>query len=258
MVRSLSNLRSSDAGFEAGHVAIFSIDTHVRGYDDRQAWVFRNRLLNAAKRLPGVEGAAIAGRALMRGIGWGNSVVMPGERGDGILNTSANSVTPDYFDVMHIRRMAGRGFTEADIPQTGKLTKAIVNEAFALKFLDGRNPIGAQFGTGHGIVPPGFEIIGVVGDTKYRSLREIPPPIFYTYDFRAHEVSGFICSECARPRRPLRDVPAGSRTGEVDRSSGSYLPGCHSIRGGSTVRSGRSGCWLGSVPVWAGSRSCCR
>lgn len=59
----------------------------------------------------------------------------------------------------------------------------IVNEAFVRKFFSGRNSLGAQFGTGRGIVKPGYEIIGVVKDTKYRSMREIPPPIFYKYNF---------------------------------------------------------------------------
>jgi macrolide transport system ATP-binding/permease protein len=182
MVRSLSNLRTSDTGFDPAHVVIFSLDTHIRGYDSGQAWVFRRRLLASVKALPGVDGTAISGRALMRGIGLANSVVFPGQRGDGIINSSTNSVTPDYFDVMSIRRLAGRGFAETDLPEKGKLTKTIVNEAFVKKFLSGRNPVGAQFGSGPGIVKPGFEIIGVVGDTKYRSLREIPPPIFYTYN----------------------------------------------------------------------------
>ncbi len=58
-----------------------------------------------------------------------------------------------------------------------------MNQALVQKVPWQSHPIGSQFGTGWGIVKLEFEIIGVVGDTKYRSLREIPPPMFYTYDF---------------------------------------------------------------------------
>jgi hypothetical protein len=82
--------------------------------------------------------------------------------------------------------VAGRNFALADTFEQGKLNKAVVNEAFVRKFLNGRNALGATFATGRRFVKPEFEVIGVVNDTKYRSLREIPPPIFYTYDFGRH------------------------------------------------------------------------
>ncbi len=81
-------------------------------------------MLDGAKALPGVNGTAISARALMRGIGLSTSVVAPGQRADGAINASTYSVTLDYFDVMGIRRVSGRGFAETDLRQEGKLTKA--------------------------------------------------------------------------------------------------------------------------------------
>jgi len=103
IIRSLSNLRAAGAGFDQDHVTIFSIDPHVRGYDSQKTWALQKRLLDGVQRLPGVDGAALAGRALMRGIGLGTSVVFPGQTGDGVINSSTNSVSPDYFGVMGIR-----------------------------------------------------------------------------------------------------------------------------------------------------------
>jgi len=186
MARSLSNLRNLNTGFDGDHVVIFSVDPHVRGYDAQQTWSLRQRLLNGAQTLPGVEAAAIANRALMRGIGLGNDAIFPGQKGDGIINTSVNDVTPEYFGVMGIRLLQGRGFGEADREEEGKLTHVIVNDAFVQRFLAGQNPIGRQFAASLSIgkeFQPHYEIIGVVNDTKYRSLREAPPPIFYVYTF---------------------------------------------------------------------------
>jgi len=181
IIRSLSNLRTSDAGFDRDHVTVFSIDPYVRGYDSQTNWSFQQRLMNGVTNLTGVESAALADRGLMRGIGLGNSVVFPGQRGEGIINTSVNSVSPDYFAVMGIHVLAGRNFGPSDMAEEGTVAKVIVNEAFVRRFLNGRDPLGKEFGTGQRFVKPEYEIIGVVNDTKYRSLREVPPPIFY-YD----------------------------------------------------------------------------
>ncbi len=183
IIRSLSNLRAADPGFGWENVTVFSIDPHVRGYDSQKNWSLQQRLMNGARNLPGAEGAALAERALMRGIGLGSSVVFPGRSGDGIINTSVNSVTPEYFGVMGIHLLAGRNFSQSDMAEEDKLENVIVNQAFARKFLNDRSPIGQQFDSGRRFVKARYEVIGVVNDTKYRSLREVPPPIFYTYGF---------------------------------------------------------------------------
>lgn len=75
IIRSLSNLRASDAGFDPDRVTVFSTHPHVRGYDSQRTWSLQQRLMNGARNLRGAEGAALANRALMRGVGLGNSVV---------------------------------------------------------------------------------------------------------------------------------------------------------------------------------------
>jgi hypothetical protein len=161
--------------------------------------------------------------------------VFPGESGDGIINASFNSVTPEYFDVMGIHLLAGRTFGPTDTAKERGLKKAIVNAAFVHTFLNGRNPLGEKFGTGKRFVKPQYEIIGVVNDTKYRSMRENPPPIFYTNDFgpvaypdsfilhvRSHGDPHGIIEPVRRslmsidPELPLYEI--ATLTEEVDRS----------------------------------------
>ena len=206
MIRSLSNLRAADAGFDRESVTVFSIDPHVRGYDSARTWALQQRLMTEVSKLPGVEGTALASRALMRGIGLGNAIVFPGQRGDGVINTSVNSVTPDYFAVMGMHLLAGRNLRESDMTEEGKLASAIVNEAFVRKFLNGRNPLGAKFATGREFVRPQYEIAGVVNDTKYRSLREVPPPILYTYDFGPKEYPDTFILHVRSPGDPYAIV----------------------------------------------------
>jgi ABC-type lipoprotein release transport system permease subunit len=55
---------------------------------------------------------------------------------------------------------------------------AVVNRQFVRKFTGGRNPIGLHFG-GTDPKDPQWQIIGVVGDTKYATLRKEDAPTAY-------------------------------------------------------------------------------
>ncbi len=103
---------------------------------------------------------------------------------DDFLNSSFNPVTPDYFRVMGMRILAGRDFTwhdgEKKVPRL-----EVVNQAFLHRFFPGQTPsdvIGKLFGYKgpDGLALPENQIVGVVSDAKYRSLREPIPPTFYT------------------------------------------------------------------------------
>jgi len=60
----------------------------------------------------------------------------------------------------------------------------IVNRAFVKRFYPTVDPIGQKFGTGTDkIVPGDHQIVGVVSDAKYRSLREPVPPTMYTFGY---------------------------------------------------------------------------
>ncbi len=68
----------------------------------------------------------------------------------------------------------GRDFSVDDRAVSPKV--AIVNETIARKYFAGQNPIGKHVGLG-GI--PDMEIVGIMGDTKYRALREAIPNTLY-------------------------------------------------------------------------------
>ena len=113
----------------------------------------------------------------MRGSGVKTTVTLPGEKASpaDFLNSSLNSVTFDYFDVLGIRMVRGRGFTPADTVAVTP-APAIVNEAFVRRFFPNTDPIGQRFGNS---VTNQRVIVGVASDAKYRSLREPMTPTFY-------------------------------------------------------------------------------
>lgn len=89
-----------------------------------------------------------------------------------------NEVGGGFFGKMGIPLLAGREFTESDNRAGPKV--AIVNETFARHFFPSGNPIGRKFYPGWGNVTPDIEIVGVVKDAKYSSVKQKPPRLYYT------------------------------------------------------------------------------
>jgi predicted permease len=84
-----------------------------------------------------------------------------------------NVVAPGYFDLMKIPLAQGRDFTERDDEKSLPVT--IVSQAFARRFLPGRNPVGHRVrGWGRW-----FTIVGVARDIRYHGFAEGPMPFFY-------------------------------------------------------------------------------
>ncbi len=182
-ILTMRRLDGMNAGFDRGRVVTFSVDPDMAKYKPEQAVDLQRRLLEAARALPDVESAAISLRGLMRGTGIKGTLARAGERaGPGeFLNSSIHGVSPEYFDTMRIRWIAGRNFTgREDFKQTPK--PVVVNESFVRRFGAGRAVLGEKFGNvmvNRDAAKPLLEVIGVVGDTKYRSLREPFQPIVY-------------------------------------------------------------------------------
>jgi predicted permease len=136
----------------------------------------RLALFDRVRSLPGVTSAGSASRAVMRGSGLKVSVRPEGQTitDADSLDTSENTVSPEYFNTMGMRVLAGRGFQESD--RGAKPPHILINETFARQFFPGVDPVGRRLWNGLGTV---WEIVGVVNDAKYRSLREPMTPTFY-------------------------------------------------------------------------------
>jgi len=182
LVETLERMRDMNPGFDRDHVVTFTIDPSLKGYTPEQSRALSKALLEKASAMPGVAAASAAGRGLMRGTGVKATLVQAGTRvtTNDLLASSLNNVTPGYFETMRMPLLMGREFNWFDRDQT-KPRKVIVNQMFARRFFPGSNPIGGRFGFAGagGVATADNEIIGVVSDAKYRSLREPIPPTVY-------------------------------------------------------------------------------
>jgi predicted permease len=82
-----------------------------------------------------------------------------------------NQVSDGYFETMGIKLVAGRDFNSHDTPESPKV--AIINQTAANRYFAGQSPIGRRYreDVGNKVGDP-VEIVGVVTDAKYGSLRE--------------------------------------------------------------------------------------
>jgi predicted permease len=123
-------------------------------------------------------------------------------------NARLNKVSAGYFRALGVPLLAGREFTAAD--RAGSPKVAIVNEAFAKKFNLGRNPIGKRMSEE---TKPGaaldVEIVGLVRDAKYASVRDSVPPLFFTPYLQDTTVGtlAFYARTGLEPAQLLRAVP---------------------------------------------------
>jgi len=197
MVRTLQNLRSIDVGFDSHNLVIFGINPSLAGYKDAQIDSVYRDLQGRLTETPGVKSASYSMIPLLEGSLMVTMFHWPGTPQDRQSESYVLEIGPNFFDTMQIPFVAGRNFTTPDYEIAASAfaseakrsarptvpTHVIVDQAFVAKFLGKENPLGKRFGQSdasqEGPASPGYEIIGVVRDTKYSDLRQEISPIMY-------------------------------------------------------------------------------
>jgi predicted permease len=175
--RSLGKLITVDTGFRQEGVLLAIVDFQPLHLVPERSQNFSNDVIDRIRAVPGIESAA-TGMIPLRDSG-GNRVWMEGTDAHQGKGVNRSRIGRDYFRTLQIPLLAGRDFDANDKIETPKV--AIVNEAFARALLNGANPVGERFWLE---ATPGspemqYQIVGLVGDTKYEDLREEFGPIFY-------------------------------------------------------------------------------
>ncbi len=145
----------------------------------RRGAVFED-MLRHLRAVPGVRSASASNMTPISGGFWNNDLEIEGYAPKGKDDTLVyfNEVLDRFFDTLGTQLTTGRDFNSHDTPESPKV--AIVNQTMARKFFAGQNPIGRRFRAQNGKkLDDPVEIIGVVKDAKYGSLREDILPTAY-------------------------------------------------------------------------------
>jgi predicted permease len=181
-LRTLHNLRHVDVGFNPENVLLFRVSPQLNGYDEARIATLYRDLLARIGGVPGVRGVAMSQPALLTGSVNSTSIYIHGrayaaesrERDSNSINRVV--VSPSFLEVMGIPIVAGRGLTDRDNQTAPKVV--VVNQAAVRQFFPDGNAIGQRFGSSLETTNQ-LEVVGVVRDAKYDSVRDPAPPTMY-------------------------------------------------------------------------------
>jgi predicted permease len=174
--RSLGNLGTADLGFARENLLLMDVRP---GGKTPQAWQqFWVELSRRMSGLPGIRSVALAGDAIFGTGDWKKTVwIERAGQPAQVAKVSDNLVSPGYFATAGIPILAGREFGDQDRENAPPV--AVVNQTFANRFFADENPIGKRFGDRGQASSGRYEIVGVLGDTKYGTIREQTRPMVF-------------------------------------------------------------------------------
>ena len=180
-MRTFSSLAGLHLGFDRDRVLLVSIDAQRTEIPPADRLATYERIRQSVLAVPGVASAAASFVTPVSGNTWNNRIEVSG----GIAmperqrQSNFNAITPGWLTTFGTPLVAGRDIGTGD--RKGAPPVVLVNETFAKKFLNGANPIGhtLTIGAGGPYAEPPREIVGVVADAVYRSLREPVPATMY-------------------------------------------------------------------------------
>ena len=177
-LRTLQNLRQVDVGFNAQNLVLFRVIPQLNRYDDQRTRAFYDDLLERLRAIPGVRGATASGPALLTGSVNSTGIFVRGRTYTAEARNSINRlvVIPGFLEMMEIPILRGRGLTPRDDENAPKV--AVINQAAVRQYFPGEDPIGRRFGSSAEDNAQ-VEIVGVVRDVKYNSVRDSAPPTMF-------------------------------------------------------------------------------
>jgi predicted permease len=180
MLTTFFKLETLDTGFEREHILLTNVDLRNGHYPPERRGAVYREMLERLRALPGVRSASASDMTPISGGIWDQYVQVEGYTAKSREDTDVNfnQVSDGFVDTLGPALVAGRDFDAKDTPEAPRV--ALVNQAMVKKFFAGKNPIGKRFRTlsGNKWDDP-VEIVGVVKDAKYETLRQDAPPTAY-------------------------------------------------------------------------------
>jgi macrolide transport system ATP-binding/permease protein len=167
--QSLSKLQNTDLKLETKNRYIVHINPQAAGYKQTQLEALYRTMEDRFHALPGVKKVGISTYTAMEDNNWSNSIQVQGQP-DSNVGASFVKANAEYFDSVGTKVLMGRGIGVQDASTAPAV--AVVNQSLAKKlFKPGENPIGRHFGAPGPKSTGDYEIVGVVEDTVYTTVR---------------------------------------------------------------------------------------
>jgi len=180
MVSTFWKLVLLDPGFDRDHVLLTTVDLRNGHYPPELRLPAFRQMLEKVRTIPGVRFASASNFTPISMARWKHELIIDGytarSRDDAAVYF--NEVSEGFFDTLGIPIVAGRDFNSHETPASPPV--AIINQTMARKYFGSANPLGKHYRTREGdhLTEP-VEIVGIVKDSKYGTLREEIPPTAY-------------------------------------------------------------------------------
>lgn len=209
-VRSAVAARDASLGFDPANVLLLTIDPLDGQYDSARDSRFVTDLVERVRTLPRVRSASFAAHVPF-GPSNDSYEVLPADWSmiGEPFRVSYNVIGRDYFTAMNIPVLSGRAFDDRDRPQSPPV--ALVNETLALRLWPEEDAVGKRLTIpATGAAGGAVEVIGVVADARYASLRNAPRGYLYLPAAQRHRLPVTLHIRTERSptalAAPVRDV----------------------------------------------------
>jgi len=210
LLGSWRKLATLDPGFRQDHVLIVNVDMRPARLPAELRGPTYVQTVERLRAIPGVRAASSSQLTPLGESSWNDDMHVDGftprSREDAVA--WMNNVGEGYFSTLGIPLVAGRDFGAHDKAGTSRV--AIVSQFTAKKFFNDPTPIGKTFRLEEGPTGLGapITIIGVVGDSKYQSLKEGTMPLVYFASRQEASLGPYTSYELRTDGSPMALVPA--------------------------------------------------
>jgi predicted permease len=193
-LQTLSNLRRVDVGFNPQNLLLFRVNPSLNRYDETKMRLLYTQMLDRFNSVAGVRGVAMSQPALLSGSVNSTGIYVQGRPAplvrpqDDSHSINRLVISPNFFDVMGIPIVMGRALSDRDTDTSPKVV--VINEAAVKKFFPDENPLGKHFGSSPETAGQ-LEVVGVLRDAKYNSVRDPAPATMYV-PFRQARLSNAV------------------------------------------------------------------
>ncbi len=177
-IRGLARSLHGNFGFEPRNAMLADTDLHMAGYNGERVPQMQRRMVDAVRKIPGVESAGFAD-ALLLDDGADSSVFTDNTTdlrpANAFTHVSTYHISPEYLQAEGAALLSGRTFTWHDGGTSPRV--AVINKEFARKVF---GSVSKAMG-GYYKMPDGtrIQVVGITEDGKYNSLAEDPQPAMF-------------------------------------------------------------------------------
>ena len=175
-VRTMLSLWPTDLGSHPERILLFTLKPQSEIYTPVQRRSLMTELVRRVSDIPGMEAAGVAEYGPLGSRVSESRASVEAEPGHSV-RAETDWVSRGFFDAVGIPRLAGRDFALSDQP--GAPLVVIINQSLGRALFGSTNPVGRSIRFTQDKDARPFEVVGMVGDSRYYDVHGTPQPTLW-------------------------------------------------------------------------------